>query len=298
MDSQGRNTTETPRDLTFSQANGYEEIPGPLKLGELPKEARTHIWNVFYGNLDSAKFYSYSMSATILRRPWDNIFKSVHINHDHQPIDDWINNFHDITSALRNRIETNDFNKVFDLLQFIMRQPGCPREFIESMKRVFKRFKLAYIIDDGPPSTILPAVTREEGKALLESLQILRKAGLSGGESHLRKASSCINQGNWAESIKESIHAVESVARNIAPGAKSLKSALNELEKKHGELHHAQKESFIKLYGYTSDEQGIRHALIDQTEANVGMDEAVFMLGACASFTSYLWRKHQRNTGN
>ena len=25
---------------------------------------------------------------------------------------------------------------------------------------------------------------------------------------------------------------------------------------------------------------------------NVGMDEAVFMFGACASFASYLWRKH------
>ena len=26
---------------SFSQAQGYEEIPGPLKLEELPKEART-----------------------------------------------------------------------------------------------------------------------------------------------------------------------------------------------------------------------------------------------------------------
>ena len=42
------------------------------------------------------------------------------------------------------------------------------------------------------------------------------------------------------------------------------------------------------------DEQGIRHALSDNPQANVGQDEAVFMLGACASFSSYLARKHQR----
>ena len=40
-----------PRMLTFSQAQGYEELPGPLQLEELPKEARIRIWNVFYSFL-------------------------------------------------------------------------------------------------------------------------------------------------------------------------------------------------------------------------------------------------------
>ena len=50
-----------------------------------------------------------------------------------------------------------------------------------------------------------------------------------------------------------------------------------------------------KLYGYTSDEQGVRHAFLDQESSRVGMDEAVYMLGACASFASFLWRKHKSN---
>ena len=57
-------------------------------------------------------------------------------------------------------------------------------------------------------------------------------------------------------------------------------------------LHPALKDAFSKLYGYTSNEQGVRHALLDRTDAQAGQDEAVFMLGACASFASYLWRKH------
>ena len=44
----GPSPSYDPGMLTFSQAQGYEELPGPLKLGELPRGARTHIWNVFY----------------------------------------------------------------------------------------------------------------------------------------------------------------------------------------------------------------------------------------------------------
>ena len=93
--------------------------------------------------------------------------------------------------------------------------------------------------------------------------------------------------------MRESIHAVESVARQLAPGSsKSLKQALNSLEDS-GRLHHALRDAIDKLYGYTSDEEGIRHPLIENATSPVGQDEAVFMLGACASFASYLWRRHQ-----
>ena len=112
---------------------------------------------------------------------------------------------------------------------------------------------------------------------------------------HLQQSSDCINQGDYAGAVRESIHAVESTARQIDPNAKSLESALNSLEKSEA-LHLALKRAFSSLYGYASDEQGIRHALIDSPQPNVGQDEAVFMFGACASFSSYLARKHRQST--
>ena len=127
---------------------------------------------------------------------------------------------------------------------------------------------------------------------MVEALGTLRQAGLGGGASHLHKASDCINAGDWAGTIRESIHAVESVARQLDPDAsKTLQPALTSIEKR-GALHPALKAAFTKLYGYTSDEQGVRHALLDRPDHNVGMNEALFMLSACASFASYLWRKH------
>jgi len=151
---------------------------------------------------------------------------------------------------------------------------------------------LAYVIDKGPPPTIIPAATHEEGVALTQSLQCLREAGLGGSATHLRNAAQEIINRDSAAAIRESIHAVESVARQIdSKASKTLAPALKSLEKQ-GELHPALKDALSKLYGYTSDEQGIRHALLKETTSKAGMNEAVFMLGACASFASYLWRKH------
>ena len=160
------------------------------------------------------------------------------------------------------------------------------------MKHTFAACRLAYTIDTKRPPTILPAATPDEGNAIVQSFEVLRAASLNGSASHLRNASACINRGDWAGSVRESIHAVESVARQLDPeAANTLGPALKSLER-HGALHPSLKDAFSKLYGYTSDQQGIRHALLDRTDAQVGQDEAVFMLGACASFASYLWRKH------
>ena len=42
---------------SFSQAQGYEEIPGPLKLEELPKDARIRIWNQFFVHLGQSQTF-------------------------------------------------------------------------------------------------------------------------------------------------------------------------------------------------------------------------------------------------
>ena len=49
----GLSPSYDPGMLTFSQAQGYEELPGPLKLEELLSEARMRIWNVFYSFMNS-----------------------------------------------------------------------------------------------------------------------------------------------------------------------------------------------------------------------------------------------------
>ena len=288
--NEGLDTHRDPRELTFSQAQGYEELPRPLKLEELPSNARTQIWNAFYSSIDAS--VQRNEYGVFVAGGWRDILYAKHVWYDNLPIDEWDTSFEDLTHGIRRSIAALPFNQVFDLIQFVLRQPKCPPYLVDMMKGAFVFSRLAYVIDETPPPTIIPAVTDAEGNTIIESLQTLRQAGLDGSASHLRKASEGINGNDWAGSIRESIHAVESVARQLDPEAsKTLRPALASLEKRET-LHPALKEAFNRLYGYTSDEQGVRHALLHQANPNVGMDEAVFMLGACASFASYLWRKH------
>ena len=283
-----------PNSMTFSQAYGYEELPGPLNLEELPPKARTRIWNLFHDAIHDKVWFDPDGVPRIDDFTWRDILWSVHRDHFVRAVDDWPDGeWHFLRPVeFRRDIEELPFNEVFDLIQFVLRHDRCPPSLATAMKAVFAESRLAYTIDEGPPSTIIPAVTPEEGIAIVASMRSLRKAGLNASESHLRKASSCINQGDWAGSIRESIHAVESVARVLDPAAsRTLEPALQSLER-HRPLHGALKGGFSKLYGYTSDEQGIRHALLDRADANVGSDEALFMFGACASFASFLWRKN------
>ena len=287
--------------LTFSQREGFEEAPRQLRLKELPVEARTMIWNILYEQIESTRQVvlpsfpnvAPSYRVTNVGDVWEEILKDKHLFLDFRSLDEWNNSFDKRCAEIKDRILSDPFNRVFDLIEFIMRHRRCPLEFVGQMSWVFSQFKLAYLIDSGPPAAILPAATEAEGNELRRNLAELRTVGLEGCETHLRNASKCINDGDSAGSVRESIHAVESVAKLIAPDATTLGAALHALER-HGVLHHkALKEALGKLYGYTSNEQGIRHALLDKAQADVTIDEAVFMLGACASFASYLWRKHK-----
>ena len=65
----------------------------------------------------------------------------------------------------------------------------------------------------------------------------------------------------------------------------SLGDALNEIEK-NGSLHNALKGGFIKLYGYTSNSDGIRHAMMDKPKLTQA--DARYFLLSCTSFVNYL----------
>lgn len=281
-----------PGVLTFSQAQSYEELPKPLALEELPREARMRVWNSLHSFIWEEVWLDPDGIPRFDANPWPAILFSVHTDHFVRAVDDWPDDRYYFLKPtdLRSDLEELPFNKAFDLIQFILRHPKCPRSLVGEMKKVFADSQLAYTIDEGPPPTIVPAVTREEGTMIVESLRVLRAGSLEGSVAHLHKASEGINMGDWAGSIRESIHAVEAVARQLDPAARTLGQALKPLRADRT-LHPALRAGLEKLYGYTCDEQGVRHALLEEDQSNVSVDEAVFMLGACASFASYLWRK-------
>jgi hypothetical protein len=75
------------------------------------------------------------------------------------------------------------------------------------------------------------------------------------------------------------------VASAINGKASTLGAALKVLGDK-VEIHKALQGGFEKIYGWTSDGDGIRHALMG--ENNLGPEDARYMLVACSAFVNYL----------
>ena len=94
---------------------------------------------------------------------------------------------------------------------------------------------------------------------------------------------------DYRNSIKESISAVESISKIISGDTKAdLTKALKLIEDK-VYIHPALKMGFTKIYGYTSDEGGIRHAILE--EKDISFADAKYMLVSCSAFISYLIEK-------
>ena len=74
---------------------------------------------------------------------------------------------------------------------------------------------------------------------------------------------------------------------NIKNESVVLDIALRQLEKNGITIHPALKQAYIKLYAFSSDQGGIRHA-DGMFESNVTFEEAKYMLVSCSAFVNYL----------
>lgn len=98
---------------------------------------------------------------------------------------------------------------------------------------------------------------------------------------------------DYENTIKESISAVEALCCIITNDKKAtLGDALKKLESQGIKLHKALQNAMSSLYGYTSDEGGIRHGSIDF--AGASSEDAKFMLISCSAFVNYLIEKWEK----
>jgi hypothetical protein len=125
----------------------------------------------------------------------------------------------------------------------------------------------------------------------LQQVQEVVRSQYGSCSNHIKKAIKLMydkDKPDYENSIKEAITAVEAICQIILNNNKTtLGEALKLLEKDGLKIHPALKDAFIKLYGYTSDENGIRHAGgLDEPKST--FEEAKYMLVSCSAFVSYL----------
>ncbi|WP_370301580.1 AbiJ-NTD4 domain-containing protein [Pseudooceanicola sp.] len=268
--------------VPFSQRSGLVPAPPQLKLGEVSDELRRLLdYNI---NLEIERESDVGMYSTIFSVRWRRVSKDLHVEFFGQRASTYKDDPETVRRNLEGFVETADIGRLFDLVEFLVRHPGSSGEFMREVSASFVKARSAYRLVDG---MIVAIGTEQQGTAFETAIAAAKSAGENAARKHLVGAGSHLRNGDWSGSIRESIHAVEAMALKLSPGTKSLGPALAELEKA-GHIHKALKTAFGSLYGFTSDQEGVRHALVFEDEANVDEADAMFMLGACASFVSYL----------
>ena len=247
---------------------------------------RNSIWNVFDRQVWSKEGFLHNQGNIphiehITRTMWDHLYKL--------PMDSRPKWFHtggttEMMQQIRQRFYEGSWSDVYDFVEFMVTLLSDRRpELVPELNYVLQRELAGYRIVSGVVADI---TSPHEVQALEEVIDDTRFGGTA---AHLQRALELFShrqQPDYRNSIKESILAVESMARVVADSEKAtLADALKALEKSK-KLHTALKDGFGKLYGYVNDEQGIRHAMLE--EPNLTAADARYFLLSCTSFVNYL----------
>jgi hypothetical protein len=276
------------RNLPFEQAEGAAPLPSQLKLKEISQELRARLWDLMYAHLNGAVEYSSLGGNPYLSHPWQGILRYMHVYRDHAMADEFENHAPKLISNIKQIFEKGDYVAIFGWLQTVLRLRTCPTNLPTEIDRALRNGRAAYRVLER--DTIVPIGSDGELETLKRAFADLGETEFDGARAHLRKAAEELTAGRYPDSVRESIHSVEATARVLEPKAKALNSALDRLESK-TKIHNKLKHGFGNLYGYTCDEHGIRHPLLDDGTADVDETDALFMIGACAAFVSYLINK-------
>jgi len=262
--------------MRFSERKGYKKVSDTIKIHEVNENLRNLLWNALYIFYWEKGQYHFDYKSLEVRL-WFSYFKK---RLDQLPYD-----FDSFLLQIEKYFFNAEWYEVYDFLEEILIYFEN-EELNQFVNRVLEDELSGYRFVNG----IFTEVTDKQEIEMLEDA--LTDDDFPNVKAHLQRALELLSDRknpDYRNSIKESISAVESIAKEIAKKPKAeLAEALKEIEK-NGELHGALKKGFLSLYGYTSDANGIRHSLME--ESNLTADDAKFFLLVCTSFINYLKTK-------
>ncbi|WP_118951257.1 AbiJ-NTD4 domain-containing protein [Taibaiella helva] len=279
--------------MKFSQRTGFIPVGKDIQIESIDSDLKNTLWNVFdifvVGRLKLEK------NITVFYRDylWSEYFKNT--------IDTAPRTLSQLINHIRNYFFSCQWYELYDFIEFTVFQLGSEhfdnffevKGMVSMFNRALKKEASGYRFVNNKIAPI--ANTEEISEYELAVGQTISYTALKGANIHLRDAMQKLSDRknpDYRNSIKESISAVESLAKVISNGAKdSLGGALDKIKGKI-KLHQSLERGFKQIYGYTSDGDGIRHSLSD--EPNCDFDDAKFMLVSCSAFINYLISKSIR----
>ena len=270
---------------SFSERFGYKLPPVDLKEGEMPDSLIGALWDTVCNYClfpidvhDFLKRYEgYSENFdTFSRAIWSEVFK--------KPFDTRPRMASECYNTIRKYFFSAKFFERYDFIELAGRQTSQHWEFHVSCNGVFERERAAFRFVENQLVRIADPIELE---AIEEAVSFGPAEAV---KMHIRRAAelySDLRAPDYRNSIKESISAEEAAVSFICGKkqtgvSKALQDVLADEV-----LHPALRQGFEKLYAYTSDADGIRHALMDDGRS-VTQEDARYMLISCSAFANYL----------
>lgn len=274
---------------SFAERIGKRAPRTVIQIEGLDSETRIALWNALlqvrdvFRDLSNQTYGRDETEREVLTDLWTSYFRRAR---------DEMGDVSSIWGLIKHNIQTAEWFDVLDLVEVLVKRldshdsgylQGVPSAIRDIFNDLFAQYLVEYRFVG---EEITPITSHLEVAAIEEALN--KSQAFSGAQHHLEQAISLLSDRqnpDYANSIKESISAVESVARTFSSG-KTLGDALNKLESVGLKIHQALKGAWHKLYGWASDEQGIRHGGVGAAEADQPL--AKYMLISCSAFISYL----------
>ena len=267
---------------SFSERMGF--VKKVLQKDSMDQPLKNALWNASYFTFwDNMEDYN-KIGSMLSLALWAEYF--------HEPADEFTASPSYVIARTKKYYMASGWNSVYDFVQFVANCP-VPKNYVNrfatACNLALEKHVSAYRLIQG---IVTPITSDEEISALEQAMD--RDAPFAAAANHLRTALARFSDRaspDYRNSIKESISAVESVCQILTGDPKaSLGKALKQLN-----INRALESGYAKIYGYTSDADGIRHALLD--ESTVDADDARFFLVSCSAFVNYLTSKSSSGCG-
>lgn len=250
-------------------------------------ELRIGLWNlvtIFVWNDVKHPGSNWNLTSTENQRIKELCLK-LWLHYFKRPIDQLSDHWSIVHAELRKYFFACHWYEAYDFLEFIhdnYDKYQFEDKFSSACNSFLERESSAYRFINGAIGAITdPTEIGEIESAISSSPSPVR--------AHLDRALELLtsrDSPDYRNSVKESISAVESlVSLTLGSDKGTLGQMLKQLEDG-GRLHSALKTAFSNLYGYTSDQGGVRHALLDKD--GVTHADAQFMLVTCSAFINYV----------
>ena len=275
-----------------SERHGYTPVREQLQFECMDEACKNIIWNciqLLFWRDDIIDDLNNSLHVMKLLPSESRFMELIWFQFLKKPIHSMPNRLKKAYNALWEVYNSFIWYEVFDFLEFISCQYGLFNVnpgfniFKKRINGVLKREGSAYRFVDGH---ITPITSEAEIEAIESNIE---DEAYPGVQAHIKSALELLSrreEPDFRNSMKESISAIESICQVISSDKDApLGQILKQLN-----LHPALKNGFGNLYGYTSNEEGIRHALFEN-ETELNLEDALYFLVSCSAFINYLKAK-------